>query len=80
MTGAWLPISWALLFVKFVIPFLLLLPQGMKRNTKFLTFMAVWILAAHYLDCYWLVAPLFMKDGPGFGWLELGVFAGFARV
>ena len=34
--------------------------------------MSIWLLAAHYLDLYWLVMPTFDKSGIVFGWVELG--------
>ncbi|MBI4366472.1 MAG: hypothetical protein HY543_06610 [Deltaproteobacteria bacterium] len=80
MSGAWLPVSWVLLVVKFIVPFLLLLPQGPKRRPGYLRALALWILAAHYLDCYWLVVPRFAPQGPVFGWMEIGIFIGFAGL
>lgn len=80
MSGAWTPVSWALLICNFIIPFLLLLPQGVKKNAIYLRCIALWILATHYLDCYWLVVPQFAHERPVFGWMEIGMFVGFAGL
>ncbi|MBI2346045.1 MAG: hypothetical protein HYV03_04010 [Deltaproteobacteria bacterium] len=80
MIGPWQPMAWALLIVKFIIPFCLLLPQGVKRQGGYLFGIACWVLAAHYLDCYWLVIPRFAERGPIFGMPEIGIFVGFAGL
>lgn len=49
--------SAVLTIVKFVVPFLALLPYGIKRRREQLTAVAVWILVACYIDVHWLVVP-----------------------
>ncbi len=73
--GSWTPVALALLFGKFIIPFFLLISRPAKRNENYLAFVAAWVLAAQWLDIYWLVFPL--VGTPVFGWMELGVFVGF---
>ncbi len=53
----WKPVSTALFFLHFVVPFCILLSRNVKRNPTVLMFMAVFILAIHFLDIYWLVLP-----------------------
>lgn len=77
--GAWEPVSIALMLGKFGIPFFLIVSRKAKRNENWLLFMAVWFLAAQWLDVYWMVYPTFF-DAPIFGWMEVGVFAGFAGL
>lgn len=55
----WRAASWVLLFGHFVIPFFFLLPRTIKRNRTTLMFGALWLLAMHYLDLYWLIMPVF---------------------
>lgn len=43
---------------RFVVPLVLLLPRAPKFAGRLMAAAGVWILAAHYLDAYWLVAPL----------------------
>ena len=77
--GGWKQISIALILVKFVIPFFLIVSRFAKRNENWLLFVAIWFLGAHWLDLYWIVFPTFFKS-PLFGWMELGIFGGFAGL
>ncbi|AUX44137.1 hypothetical protein SOCE26_055990 [Sorangium cellulosum] len=69
--GPWGAVSLALVLARFVIPFLILLNYGIKRRPAWLSAVAAWILAAHYIDVHWLVVP----DAPGerapYHWLDL---------
>lgn len=57
MTGGWGYTTLALPFVKFIIPFLLLLNRPNKRNLDFLWKLAVWILVVQTFELFWLVFP-----------------------
>ncbi|MDO8527822.1 MAG: hypothetical protein Q7T03_09070 [Deltaproteobacteria bacterium] len=74
--GHWTPVALALLICKFVIPFFMLICRPAKRNENFLLFVALWILGAQWIDCYWMIYPL-LGDKPVFGWQEIGLFLGF---
>ncbi|HEX2788584.1 MAG TPA: quinol:cytochrome C oxidoreductase [Ignavibacteria bacterium] len=74
--GGWKYVSIGLLFFHFILPFLILLPRSTKTNLQKLKIMSIWMLAAHYLDMYWLVMPTYTHahgmHGPVFGWIEIG--------
>ena len=70
--GSWLIISIALIFARFIVPYFALLSQPSKKNPKVLKFVSIWILCAHILDLYWIVMPVFSKDGFILGWQEFG--------
>jgi hypothetical protein len=53
----------------FVLPFFYLLPYGTKQRASLLVPAAVWLLAAHYVDVHWLVAPA-RHDGLALHWLD----------
>jgi len=53
--GPWGAVSLALLFGQLLIPMAGLLSRQAKRRLGVLTFWAVWLLAAHLLDLYWLI-------------------------
>jgi hypothetical protein len=55
--NGWLPWLLALPMVKFVIPFLLLVPREAKRNAKRLVPLAAWVLAAQFVELYVMVGP-----------------------
>ncbi|MBI2339620.1 MAG: molybdopterin oxidoreductase [Deltaproteobacteria bacterium] len=77
--GAWKPVSVALMLVKFVIPFFLLVSRPAKRKENWLMFIAFWFLGAQWLDIYWMVFPAHF-DKPVFGFMEIGMFLGFAGI
>ncbi len=73
MMGDWLPVSLAMPFLRFLIPFFVLLCRGAKRSLGVITFIAIWSLVVEYIDLYWVVMPVRYKAGPEFHlfWLDL---------
>lgn len=59
--GSWQNVSLLLLFCHFILPFLILIFQNVKRNPMLMRIMAVWILVIHFVDLYWLVYPYYTK-------------------
>jgi len=55
--SGWSLVILALLFGQLLIPFPGLLSRHVKRRVGVLVFWAVWVLAFHYLDTYWMVMP-----------------------
>ena len=55
--GGWKVVSAMLLVCHFVMPFFGLMSRHVKRNKKTLAFWALWILAIHYVDLFWLIYP-----------------------
>jgi hypothetical protein len=74
-TGPWVWVVLGLLFGNLLIPFLGLLPREVKRRKMMLGFWAVWLLAVHWIDVYWLVMPTFAPDRLPFGVLDVCCFA-----
>ena len=66
-----------LLIGKFVTPFFLLLPRDSKRSDKMLWIVGCFMMIAQWIDVMWMVQPEFFKEGPRFGWIEIGVALGF---
>jgi hypothetical protein len=63
--GPWAGVSLALLFCHLLIPLFGLMSRYAKRHPLVFTFWAVWLLAAHLLDVYWLVMPnVFIREIP----------------
>ncbi len=69
--GGWEYFSVLLIVVHFAVPYFALLAQDAKMNPRRLKLMALWILAAHLLDLYWLVMPNYSETFV-FGWMEIG--------
>jgi hypothetical protein len=69
--GSWLAVSLAMPFLRFLIPFSILLCRPAKRSLKVIGFIAVWSLVVEYIDLYWIVMPTYYKTGPQPHWLDL---------
>lgn len=78
--NGWMGVSFALLIFRFIVPFLVLLPRGAKRNNSILVATSVLVLVMQYVDLYWLVYPNFFDGEPQFGFWEIGIFMGFAGL
>jgi hypothetical protein len=83
-TGEWRSVSALLLVAHFVVPFFGLMSRHVKRNKRTLGFWAIWILAVHYVDLFWLIYPDGTPD-VSFGLVDvscllgvLGLFIGVA--
>ncbi len=72
-TGVWNTLSWSLLFGHFLVPFTLLLFRSVKRDPFWLGFVAMWILAFHYIDLYWLIMPASGIEGVRPSWLDVSL-------
>jgi hypothetical protein len=70
--GGWAPLSFALLFGHFLIPFVAVMSKWQKRRALVLAAAAVWMLVFHYVDLYWLVMPEIPHD--------IGTFSTYAAI
>jgi hypothetical protein len=57
--GHWLTLSLMVVFGRFVLPFFLLLPRGVKRDPRQLVWLAVLIVVMQVVDLAWLIQPPF---------------------
>lgn len=78
--GSWKTVTLMIVFGHFCIPFFILFPRGTKRNRGVLTVIAIWILAMHWLDLYWLVMPSLHPDGVHLSWMDLTTMLGTGGV
>ena len=74
--GGWFGVSLSLLFLKFIVPFIALLPRAAKRNHNHLIVIASLILVMQYVDVFWMVLPNFSEKFNFSAW-DLGIFAFF---
>ena len=77
--GGWQYISIALGLFHFLLPFLILLSRGFKRNIGTLVKVAAFLLLMRWLDLYWLAAPTFHHH-LAFHWLDLATLAGVGGI
>lgn len=85
-TDMWMPFSTTLAFGRFIVPFVVLMARPARRSPLVLGFAAIWILAFHALDTFWVVRPTVEAVGGGevaLSWLDLvgmlgpiGIFSG----
>ena len=80
ITGGWLPVGAFLAVFQFVVPFFLLLSRDLKRNVRQLSWVAGWLLFAHWVDLYWLIMPHLDEAGPHFSLWDLTAFVGVGGV
>jgi hypothetical protein len=78
--GGWQPVSVALFFLHFLIPFGILLSRNFKLKQRNLVGMGLYLLAIHLLDLYWLVWPAFNEQGPSFHWTLITAFLGVGGI
>jgi hypothetical protein len=69
----WQWVGWSLVLLHFVLPYSLLLSRDIKRDTKRLRAIAIWILVMRLVDYYWHVAPEFHNEGLSLGLLDIGL-------
>jgi len=77
---SWLWVSIALAIGHFVIPFIFLLPSRMKRNRTVLMCGAIWMLAVHFIDIYWMIMPTLHEHGVKFSVLDVTAFLGVGGI
>ncbi|MCC6811006.1 MAG: hypothetical protein IT381_26485 [Deltaproteobacteria bacterium] len=74
--NGWENVSALLLFGQFILAFLILLPRGSKRTPGLLAFGAIWQLVFHYVDLFWLVAPMRKLDAHSTEFAPAGIAIG----
>lgn len=78
--GGWKAYSVALVFIHFAIPFFGILSRNAKRSLTILGVVAPWMIAAHYIDLYWVVMPQLHKEGPVLSWLDVSCLLGVGGI
>ena len=77
----WVWFTVLLPLVRFVLPFLLLLPRMAKRTPSYLVKVAGLVVFGAWLDLYWMIMPNFSTNRFGFSYLyDVGLLVGFAGL
>jgi hypothetical protein len=76
----WQWVALALPFVKFMVPFFVLLPWRAKHTGPVLVGVGVWTLLVTTLELWWLVMPALTTHGPELPWIEFAIFGGFFGI
>jgi len=80
MSHGWEHIGLALVVIHFAVPFIVLLSRKSKRNAALLAGMAAWLMAARFVDLFYLIGPEAYTHGLGFHWLDLAAPIGLGGV
>ncbi len=75
----WGKLGIALIFVAFALPFAGLISRFAKRSRKMLAFWAFWIIAAQWLNIFWVVMPGYSEHFV-FSIMDVTCFVGLAGV
>jgi hypothetical protein len=67
--GAWGIVAVLVLIFHFFVPFFLLLSRDIKRNTKLLPKLAIWMIFIRLVDLFWMTRPEFTAHALP-GWLD----------
>lgn len=78
--NGWAWVSLAVPALRFLLPFLLLLPRMAKRTPAYLEKVALVVFVGAWLDIFWLVIPYFSPTQVSFSFWDLGAFLFFASV
>jgi hypothetical protein len=78
--GSWLGISLAMPFIRFLIPFFVMLSRPAKRSLKMIAALAIWSIVVEYIDLYWVVMPTYFKSGPQISWMDFATLAATLSV
>jgi len=78
--GGWGYVALLLVFGHFGLPFLLLLSQDLKKKSRMLAGVAIFILTMRLVDIIWLVAPTFGHHGFPIHWMDIAIPAGLVGV
>ncbi len=80
LSGSWTAVAVLLVAGHFLVPFFVLLSRAAKRRLWLLGAACAWLLFMHYVDLYWLVMPVFTKQGVKPSWLDLATFLAAGSV
>jgi hypothetical protein len=80
LNNGWQYVAMILLVFQFVVPFLLLLSQPLKRNPRTISMLAVFIIVIRIIDVFWLVEPNFNSSSFHVSWLDFAAPLGVGGV
>ena len=78
--GGWLWLSLAFPFIRFFIPFFVLLCRPAKRNLTIIGWVAAWSLVVEFIDLFWVVMPIHYPNGPQLHWLDFATLAATVSI
>ena len=71
LTHGWQMMALFLVIFHFALPFLLLLSRDLKKNPRFLVWVALGVLVMRVVDLFWMIGPEFHTEGLGIHILDI---------
>ncbi|HEU5097399.1 MAG TPA: hypothetical protein VFU22_00025, partial [Roseiflexaceae bacterium] len=78
--GGWWWITLGLVAFQFVLPFLILLARGNKRNPILLSRVAMFVLVMRLVDLFWMIMPEVRREGLYVHWLDIVAPVGIGGI
>lgn len=78
--GAYAGVFWLSFIINFVVPFLLLMRRGSKRNYSTVTIMALIVIFGHWLDFYQMIFASVSADHVELNLFDIGIALGFVGI
>jgi hypothetical protein len=80
VSGGWRYVAVGLVVFHFVLPFLILLSRDVKRNARLLTAVAMAVIAAQFLDLFWMITPAFHPQHFAIHWMDIAAMLGVGGI
>ena len=80
MHHGWEYLAIALVASHFIVPFVVLLSRRTKRNATVLARMAMWLVAARFLDLFFMIGPEAYPEGLSLHWIDLAAIVGLGGI
>jgi hypothetical protein len=80
MEGSWLWLSLSLPFLRFIIPFFILLCRPAKRNLKIIGTIAAYSLVMEFIDLHWVVMPVHYPHGITLSWMDFATLGATVSI
>jgi hypothetical protein len=80
LAHGWQWVAIAIAVFHFMLPFVVLLGRGIKRQARPLAAVALWILVMRWLDTVWQIEPAFAREDVFVPWLDLAITAAIGGV
>jgi len=78
--GGWKYWTWLLVVGSFIIPFLIMIVRGSKRNLFMMRIMTGWILFMHWVDLYWITLPNHDHHHAMISWIDFAAMIGIGGI
>jgi hypothetical protein len=80
INGGWLYVAWVVIAAHFIAPFMALLSRDLKRNLQQLATVAALVLAARWLDLFWIIAPALDRPRLSVHWMDVTTAVGLGGL